>query len=580
MHTLLTIAALVAARPQAIVTLSGANFAGGAKDVYGALYFGEYGVNYVYAASTGAHSRMTAEFNTAAPAQQPMLLYIRARDSDSGAHSAIRIALNGKTVFEGPNEFPGDDWRVRKYPLPAGALVNGRNELAIECTEPEGRLGMPPWFMVAGCAIAPDGYEWGRRDIASDFAIGLPSEKRPFPEPLPEGAKPGFRVRGIKGWMWRPEQYLAEIPVLARYKMNFMMVCYTSMCDIEHYSWGDPRCNRWWEPLPPERKEAYARVVRACQRAGIQFCLSMNPGLCTERPIDYRSADDLEALWQHYAWMQSLGVRWFSVSLDDISTGIDASGQSALVNAVFARLKARDPQAKVIFCPTAYWGDGTDDWARPYLEILARELHPAVYLFWTGDAVVGHITRRAAESYKKVAQHRLIVWDNYPVNDAQQTLHLGPVLYRDADLCEVAEGYMSNSMCPQNEANRIPMLTCADYAYNPTDYDAERSIGQAILHLADTDEQRQTLVDLVEVYPGNLLFGGGTSHNPVRERIVKMADTPHSASVARAYVAFLEDLSARLRRAFPDRFRDAGSALARDIEWARKLMKARYGATS
>jgi hypothetical protein len=95
--------------------------------------------------------------------------------------------------------------------------------------------------------------------------VELPDQKRPFPEPLSGGhGQPGFRLRGIKGWAWRPEQYLAEIPVLARCKMNFLMNCYISMCDLEHHRWGTPDCNRWWEPLPTAKKQAYEKVVRAC----------------------------------------------------------------------------------------------------------------------------------------------------------------------------------------------------------------------------------------------------------------------------------------------------------------------------
>ena len=77
------------------------------------------------------------------------------------------------------------------------------------------------------------------------FVVKLPEKLRALPEPLPHGQKePGFTLRGIKGWMWKPEQYLAEIPVLAEYKMNFMMNCYASMCDIENQRWGEAECNR------------------------------------------------------------------------------------------------------------------------------------------------------------------------------------------------------------------------------------------------------------------------------------------------------------------------------------------------
>ena len=51
-------------------------------------------------------------------------------------------------------------------------------------------------------------------DIHTNFSFTLPSAKREFPEPLPAGAQPGFKIRGTKGWAWTPEQYLAEIPFI------------------------------------------------------------------------------------------------------------------------------------------------------------------------------------------------------------------------------------------------------------------------------------------------------------------------------------------------------------------------------
>jgi hypothetical protein len=403
------------------------------------------------------------------------------------------------------------------------------------------------------------------------LVVQLPETVRALPEPLLAGQKDqGFTLRGIKGWMWKPEQYLAEIPVLAQYKMDFLMNCYTSVCDIEHHAWGDPGCNRWWEPLPVAKKNAYARVVKSCAEHGIRFCFSMNPNLFSRRFADPGTPEDVEDLWQHYQWMQGLGVHWFNISLDDISQGVDAKTQAALVNEIFRRLRKNDPQAQMIFCPTYYWGDGTDSLAQQYLRILATDIHPEVYVFWTGNQVVTpQITRKAAESYRQTVGHRMILWDNYPVNDNTPTMHLGPVTGRDADLCEVIEGYMSNPLCPQNEINRIPMLTCADYAYNPRAYDPARSIAQSIAHLGRTKQERMALKDLVETYPGMLLYQKGTSFNPVRERFTAMANRAEAATTQEKYIEGLEQLLWRFRTAFGARFRDGAETLSEDIAWLR-----------
>lgn len=568
---------LPAAAAKPIVQLEGVDLQGGAAELFGSIMAGEIDVNYVYAVPTGSRSAMSASFKVTDIPKDPLFVYIKGRDDEPAKKCEIAIEINHKKVFSGPSEFPNAEWEIRSYPVPAGALVVGENIIQVTSLEKEGRVGMPPWFQVAKLAIAPKDYTF-KHNISKDFFINLPTQINEFPEPYTSDRQAGFAIRGTKGWMWTPEQYLSEIPVMAKCKMNFLMNCYGSMCDIEHYAWGNPEVNRWWEDLPASKKAAYEKIVRECDKNGIAFCFSMNPNLCSKRALQYSSAEDIDMLWKHYAWMQGLGVKWFNISLDDISQGIDASGQAKVVNEIYKRLKANDPSAKMIFTPTAYWGDGTDAKDRSYLEILANELDADIYLFWTGDSVVGNINRSAAVSYKNISKHRLFLWDNYPVNDDFPTMHLGPIINRDPDLYKVIDGYMCNPLCKQNQANRIPMLTCADYAYNPEGYDPLRSIGQAILHLEDTQEKREIIKELVEVYPGFIILGKpNTGLNPVRENFAKIVSLHHGRPIVEGYMLYLEGLSARLDKAFPDKYKAARKALADDIIQVRQMIKERYG---
>lgn len=396
--------------------------------------------------------------------------------------------------------------------------------------------------------------------------VRLPAKSQPFPESLAAGEQPGFKFRGTKGWAWTPEQYLDEIPWLVKFKMNFLMNCYTSL-----FTSTRPRKNEWWLPLPNNEKAAYAKVIRACQANGITFCFCMNPQLDSVRPLNLANSADLDLLFQHYAWAQSLGVKWFSICVDDVkwtqAPDIVAAQDAKMVNIFVARLRERDPEAQMIFCPGPYWGDGTQPDVRTYLQALGREMNPDVYVFWTGDAVVTpSITRAAAESYKKAVNHRLFLWDNYPVNDGQATLNLGPVSRRAPDLCEVIDGYMGNPMDPQNQINRIPLATCADYAYNPRAYDPARSIGQAIWSFGKTRGQRETLKELVETYPGFLVTGGGTGTNPVREKFRQLANQSNSKS-AEKFIQQIDDLATRFDARFPGQFSDAKKTLAADVAW-------------
>lgn len=577
---LLCLATAALGAPAPVVKLRGTDFRSGGAATFGSVHAGEARVNYVYAAPTGELSAMVAAFTLDTVPAGGVLLHVRGRLDDGGTPCPIRITLNDAVVWEGPDGFPHDTWQWRSFPLGDGVLREGPNRLEIRNTSADGQSGMPPWCMVAACVIGPKDCDLSTMpSIEEDFWVTLPTEQRPLPEPLPAGrSEPGFRLRGIKGWLWRPEQYLAEIPFLSQCKMNFLMNCYGSMCDIEHYGFGSPQCNRWWEPLPGEKKDAYARVVRACQERGIQFCFSLNPNLGASRILRYESAEDFDLLWQHYEWMQGLGVRWHNIQFDDISQGIDAAGQSRFANRLLEKLRTSDPEAQLILCPTYYWGVGETAEARAYLETLARDLHPDVFVFWTGPSVVSPaIPRSAAEAYRALVGHRLIIWDNYPVNDGNPTLHLGPVIGRDADLCEAAEGFMANPMHTESEIGRIPLLTVADYAYNPFTYDPARSIGQAIVHTAATSAQREVLRDLVELYPGMLLYRQGTGYNPLLGRFQQVVDTPHSRWLASLMLAHADDVLLRLEREFPERFAPTRQTMARNVKAMQDIYRGTYG---
>lgn len=367
-------------------------------------------------------------------------------------------------------------------------------------------------------------------ELLRPFHVDLPAhtEVLPFGSDRP-GSKPAFELRGIKGWAWSTEQYLAEIPILARYRMNFLMNDYSSLWELgPHGLWDYSRAmNFWYRPISAEKKAGFEKVMQACQKNGIMFCFSMNPNLYSDRPFDYESAADMETLWQHYAWAQNAGVTWFNIALDDIDKKIDGNGQARLLNAMLSRLRKKDPNAQLVFCPTWYAGTGREGVETDsrlgtrvrgsdqivaggtpgvrYTKDLAKALHEDVYLFWTGPEVCAlGIDAEQARAYKALCGHRIFIWDNYPVNDQQPTLHLGPLTGRSADLSTEVSGYIANPMSYQNEADRIPRLTIADYLWNSHDYDPVRSIGQAIAHLSGPRIKAETLKNLVELYPGRL----------------------------------------------------------------------------
>jgi len=577
---LLSPLALIAAEP--VVEFRGSDFRGGGAQRHGATAFGRAQVNYVYAQSTGRESSMTATFQLATIPREKMILTLEARDDDSQATCRASLRINDTVLFSGADVFP-KRWLRKRFEIPANALKVGENTITISNLEPTGPSGNPPWFMVARCTIAGEAYQMPSVRMP-EYRVTLPDQIREFPEPLPAGQSPGFAIRGTKGWAWTPEQYLAEIPILAKGRMNFLMNCYLSLfIDQEgrysgresfqsvFFAPGGRQENAWWLPLPDAVKEDYIKIFKKAKEHDIYFCFAVHPQFASSRPLDPNSEKDIDNYYQHFDWAQKQGIQWFSITLDDVSWGIHGpaiGGQehSKLVNAVFERLRKNDPEAQMIFCPVPYWGDGTNPDDRAYLEAIAENMHEDVFIFWTGKEVVPQYMRTEdARSYRNVVQRRLIIWENYPVNDATAAIHLGPIIGRDVDLNTVCYGYVSNPMYLHNEANRIPLLTCADYAWNPHAYDPDRSIGQAIMHLAETQSQREVLKALVETYPGTLIARDTrTGFNTALARFDALLED-EDPNAAKNFIDFVADLANRLEKEFPGRYPETLRTLRTDV---------------
>jgi len=60
---------------------------------------------------------------------------------------AIKISLNGKTIFEGPSKFVKNGWSIEKFILPFDKLLR-YNAVVVENIEDSSNPQGPPWFMV------------------------------------------------------------------------------------------------------------------------------------------------------------------------------------------------------------------------------------------------------------------------------------------------------------------------------------------------------------------------------------------------------------------------------------------------
>jgi hypothetical protein len=102
-------------------------------------------------------------------------------------------------------------------------------------------------------------------------------------------------------------------------------------------------------------------------------------------------------------------------------------------------------------------------------------------------------------------------------------------------------------------------------------------VGQAILHLADTAPQRAVLKDLMEAYPGMLIYGSrSTGFNAVQEQFTRISAAPHSRQAAIAYIEHLQQLSERLEQQFPGHYQPEKQTLDNDIQQLKKKFATKY----
>ncbi|GHI01120.1 beta-N-acetylglucosaminidase domain-containing protein [Neobacillus kokaensis] len=133
---------------------------------------------------------------------------------------------------------------------------------------------------------------------------------------------------------------------------------------------------------------------------------------------------------------------------------------------------------RLITVPTDYTGNGPS----PYRDRFAALLDKDTVVMWTGEKVVSEqITSEEAEEVLGVFKHDMLLWDNFPVNDFDRnSLFLGPIVGRDADLPK--HGVVGITANPMNEAeaSKIPLYTIADYTWNPAAYNPEESWERSI----------------------------------------------------------------------------------------------------
>ncbi len=241
---------------------------------------------------------------------------------------------------------------------------------------------------------------------------------------------------------------------------------------------------RWQEPYPKAEWKALIELIQIAQRNGIDFVYGFHPG----NGLLFSASEPVDQLLAKAARFYEAGVRTFAVLFDDIPSHLEHTEDQGEFGGSLARAEGhwlkkilhRQPASwknlEWWICPSYY----TDDpllarvfgaFEPSFLEKLSEHLPQTVSCLWTGPSVVSkRITLSHVEKMIERLQRRLILWDNYPVNDLTMSaeMHLSPLSGRDARLPELVYGYLNN-----------PLLQEA-LTVNPGDAEARRQL-QALL---------------------------------------------------------------------------------------------------
>jgi len=349
---------------------------------------------------------------------------------------------------------------------------------------------------------------------------------------------PSFKLRGViegfYGETWSHKNRVDIIKFCGENKMN--VYWYAPKDDPYHRE-------KWREPYPLEEKERIYDLIEVAKENYVDFVFCVSPGLS----MKFGDEKEFSLLCNKYEEILSKGVTNVAILFDDIPQKLEHEeddrmfnnnyglAQAYVANKLYDFLKKKNSKARLYFCPTEYWQK--DD--SLYRKTIKENLHSDIVVIWTGDGVFSRkVSRKNADEISNQFGHKLILWDNYPVNDADEgKLFLAPLTNRENDLYKSIEGAMANPM-NQPYASMIALQTISDYLWNSEAYNPCISWEKAILNIAGEDFSEELKL-FSENFLKSRLFEG-TSFR-LKKLMKDYKDDPLNKN--RELVSYLENLS-------------------------------------
>lgn len=299
-------------------------------------------------------------------------------------------------------------------------------------------------------------------------------------------------IEGFYGTPWTHEQRLDLMALSERLKLNSYV--YAPKDDPYHRL-------QWRDPYPAAELDRLAGLVRAAAEHGVDFVYALHPATS----MRFSEEGEHAVLRAKAEQLLSIGIPTIALLFDDVPAelqhpadreffGGSLGAAHGTACARFAAEVLRPNGMELLMVPMDYAGIGRSD----YRDALAATLPEDALVWWTGsDVVVGEITRADIDAAAAAFGRRLLLWDNFPVNDFDRTrAFLGPLHGRTTDIAGSALAGLSVNPMVEYAPSGFGIASAADWAWNPGDYDESRSAAAALHSIAGLDAP--ALAPLVE----------------------------------------------------------------------------------
>lgn len=312
-------------------------------------------------------------------------------------------------------------------------------------------------------------------------------------EDAPTLARRGI-IEGFYGEPWSHDERLAALRLAGRLKLNSYV--YAPKDDPYHRE-------RWREPYPQDDLARLVALARAGRDEGVDVVVALHPA----GSMVFSDDAEHDRLRAKATQLLDAGIPDVALLFDDVPPaptndadrarfGDDGAGLGeahALTIRRFADSVGGRLGGDLLVVPMDYAGVNASE----YRGAFAAGLPDAVLVWWTGrDIVVGDITREDIEGAAEVFGDRIVLWDNFPVNDFDRgRAFLGPLIGRAPDAAGAGlHGAWTNPMV-EYAPGGFGIAAFADWAWNPEGYSPSRSAAAALPLIAG--DQAVALAPLV-----------------------------------------------------------------------------------